>query len=942
VAAQYNRTGTLIAYEDWKGYESDQRKHHVSPVARDVWLYDTQTRQHRRLTSHGGEDRNPVWAPDEQALYYLSEQSGSFNVWKMPLGQPDAAVQVTRFTKNPVRFLSIASNGLLSFGYDGELYTLAPGAAEPAKVAVQIAADIRAQRVENVKLTEGATEIAVSPDGEEIAFIVRGEVFVASTEFGDTRRITDTPEQERSVSFSPDGRRLVFAGEHDGSWNLYEATLPGKKKDNPHFYGAAQVQLKTLLKNGAENFQPRWSPDGKEVAYLENRTTLKVLTLATGKTRVVMAGHHNYSYLDGDQWFDWSPDGQALLVNFIDRNRWSAEVGLVDAQGKGTLVNLTQSGYEDLKPMWTTGGKAMLWVSDRMGLHGTGGAAQQDLFAMFFTQDAYDRFKLEKSEYALLKQQEDGDGDDDEDDGKSKPKEKPEGKDKARVRDEQRARDEAARPPEPVKIEREGLEDRVERLTANSAPLRAMAMAPDGETLLYVVQTADAAELWINRLRAKESKRAASFPLEEGGDETPLDLQLDAKGDNGFVLVGGKIQKFKLPKEDGEIKPEGLDFSADMRLDRAAERAHMFEHVWRQTREKLYVADMDGVDWAGYRKVYEKHLPYVTNNHDFAELISEMLGELNVSHTGAGYRPSIKDGDATAALGLFYDEAHTGPGVKVAEVIAGGPLAGAKSAVKPGMVIERIDGVAIGAGAEFDSVLNQKAGKRIALAVHDPATGKRFEQTVKPIALAEQNELLYRRWVKAQRALVDKLSGGRLGYVHVRGMDDESYRDVFSEVMGRHSGKEGLVVDTRFNGGGNLTEDLATLLSGKRYLEMIPRGQSLGWEPTGKWSKPSVVLMSESNYSDAHLFPWAYRFKGLGKLVGMPVAGTGTAVWWETLQDDTLHFGIPEVGFRDAKGEYMEKALVEPDVLVRNDPAQIATGRDQQLEAAVKVLLGGQ
>jgi C-terminal processing protease CtpA/Prc len=170
-------------------------------------------------------------------------------------------------------------------------------------------------------------------------------------------------------------------------------------------------------------------------------------------------------------------------------------------------------------------------------------------------------------------------------------------------------------------------------------------------------------------------------------------------------------------------------------------------------------------------------------------------------------------------------------------------------------------------------------------------------------------------------------------------MDDESYRDVFSEVLGRHSGKQALIVDTRFNGGGNLHDELATFLSGQAYLEFLPRGQSLGWEPTGKWVKPSIVLMSESNYSDAHLFPWTYRKLGIGKLLGMPVAGTGTAVWWETLQDPTLYFGIPEVGFRDAKGEFMEKALVEPDVKVPHDPALLAAGRDLQTEAAVDELL---
>lgn len=239
---------------------------------------------HRQLTTFAGEDRNPVWSPDERSVYYLSEKSGSFNVWKMPLNDPGAAVQVTHFTRNPVRFLSISNAGDLSFGYDGEIYSLAGGASTPKKLAVQISADTRGRSVERLKMGQGATQIAASPDGKEIAFVARGEVFVASTEFGDTRRITDTATQERSVSFSPDGRRLVFAGERDGAWNLYEAALPGNKKDTPYFFSAAQVPVKTLLKNGQENFQPRYSPDGKEVAYLENRTTLKVLNLASGQT----------------------------------------------------------------------------------------------------------------------------------------------------------------------------------------------------------------------------------------------------------------------------------------------------------------------------------------------------------------------------------------------------------------------------------------------------------------------------------------------------------------------------------------------------------------------------------------------------------------------------------------------------------------------------------
>ena len=822
---------------------------------------------------------------------------------------------------------------------------------------MQVAADLRASSVENLHLTNGATEIAPSPDGQEIAFVLRGEIFVASTEFGDTRRITQAPALERSVSFSPDGRRLLWAGERDGTWNLYEASVADSRHDSPYFFSAARVQIRTLLKNSHENFQPRYSPDGKEVAFLEDRTTLKVLNLASGQSRLVLPGDLNYSYSDGDQWFDWSPDGQSLLVTFADRNRWSSEVGLIDAQGKGPLLNLTKSGYEDSQPIWTRGGQSMMWFSDRMGLHGTNGSPQQDIFAMFFTQEAFDRFHLSKSEYALLKKQEDEDKkardekkktsapkDGDTRDSKQKESDKQDKRVES-AREKAGLKDEPIKLPEPVKIERDNLENRTARLTPSSGDVKGAAMTPDGETLFFVTQAGDSYEVWIERIRSKDIKKFADFPApppRPGGQES-VDLQLDAKGDMGFVLAGGSIQKFKVPHDPLDVKAEAhaepVSFSAELQVDRTAERAQMFEHVWRQTLEKLYVKNMNGVDWAAYRQVYAKFLPFVTNNRDFAELLSEMLGELDVSHTGSGYAPHMPGGDATAALGIFVDPAWAGTGIKVDEIIEGGPLSNARSKIKPGMVIEAIDGTSIGAGAEWDSPLNNKAGKRIELSVLDSATGKRFAETVKPISLGEQGELLYKRWVKSEREMVDRLSGGQLGYVHVRSMNDESYRDTYSEVLGRDSGKKALIVDTRFNGGGNLHDALATLLSGKRYLEFLPRGESFGFEPTGKWTKPSIVVMSESNYSDAHLFPWTYRRLGIGKLLGMPVAGTGTAVWWETLQDDSLYFGIPEVGFRDEQGGFMEKALIEPDYRVANDADQVAAGRDQQIEAAVKVLL---
>ena len=927
VHAQYDRVENRILYEDVKGYEDPWRKHETFSVARDIWLYDTRNGDHAKLSSFQGENRNPVWSPDESAVYYLNEQSGSFNVWRLSLtgGQPGTSQQLTKFQKNPVRFLSVANNGNLCFGYDGEIYTLPAGAAEPQKVSIQIGLSDSSAATQIKTYADNVTELAVSPNGKEFAFVVRGDIYVASVDQGETKRITNAPGQERSISFSPDGRRLVFAAEYGKPWALYEASIAQPKEKEPYFFNSTVVDIHPILENDQENFQPKYSPDGKEVAYLENRTTLKVLNLETKQTRLVLSGDLNYSYEDGDQWFDWSPDGKWFLANFLTPERWISQAGLVDAGGQQQLTNLTKSGYDNVRPHWMMDGKSMIWWSDKFGLHGDGGAAQsqQDIYEMFFTQEAYDRSKLSKAEYDILAESE----------AEQKKKKEADKKDENKETDAN-----AQKKIEPIAIDLNNIEDRIKRLTLGSAQIADGLLTTDGETLLYLAKTEKGYELWSLKLRESELKRLweteapKSSPFEGG---VPGMIQLDKDGKNAFVLAAGKITKVRVA--DGKAEP--AKFNALKELDGAAERACLFEHIWRQMREKFYVKDMNGVDWDYYKSVYQKFLPYISDDRDFSEMTSEMLGELNASHTGCKLLPETQNVDATAVLGAFFDSNYKGTGLRIEEVIEKGPLITASAPIQPGMIIEKINGITIDPGMDFNPLLNHRAGQPTLLSIFDTVKNTRFDVTIKPISTADQDELLYQRWVKQRRELVDKLSNGTVGYVHVRGMNDQSYRETYSEALGRDSKKKAVIIDTRFNGGGNLHDVLATFLSGKPYLEFLPRGQSIGWEPNEKWYRKSVVLASESNYSDAHLFPWVYQHLGIGKLVGMPVPGTGTAVWWELLQDPRLLFGIPEVGFRDEKGQFMEKTQVEPDVKVRNDAKSIAEGKDQQVEKAVELLM---
>jgi tricorn protease len=916
IAATVSPAGDKIIFHDQKGYESDWRKHHTSAVTRDIWVYDLKTKKYTQLTTFAGEDRNPVFDADGDSYYYLSEQKGSFNVFRSSLSHPDVSSAVTDFTRNPVRFLSRSDAGVLCFGFDGEIYTKS-GTSAPAKVDVRIAQDGRRVLAQAVPISGGITEMKLSPNGKELAYVFRGEIFVGSVEGGVVKRITNTPWQERTVSFSPDGRTLVYAAEKENNWDVYTTSIT--RKEEPYFYASTVLKEDTVVATPAEEFQPAFSPDGKEVAYLENRVVLKVINLATKESRTILPGKYNYSYADGDQDYEWSPDGKWFLVQFGVVRLFTPQVGLVSSDGKGEVINLTKSGFENFRARWGMDGTMMYYGSTREGAANVAGSpVAYDVYGMFFTREAYDRFKLSKEDYALLKEQED----------KAKEEKTKEEADKAK--NAKAAVDKKEEPKKDIVIELDGLDQRKARLTISSADIADMVIDKKGEKLFYLARFEKGYDLWVNELRTRDTKLFVKLNGSYAG------MEMSADGKNLFVMTDGKVNK--IDPDSGKMEP--VQIGGEMVLDEAGEKAYMFDHMWRQIKQKFLVADLYGADWDFYYGVYRKFLPSINNNYDYAEMVSEMLGELNGSHTGCYYSPAPATGsDQTAALGIFVDYGFSGPGLKVAEIVSGGPLDKATLKIRAGHVIEKIDGQALDSSIDHYKLLNRKDGQLVLLSVYDPETKSRWEESVKPVSLGEENALLYRRWVKARREEVDRLSKGRIGYVHVRSMSDPSFRTVIEEVLGLSIDKDALIVDTRFNGGGSLHDQLADFLNGKKVFDIVPRGQLVGYEPYNKWIKPSIVLMGECNYSDAHLFPVEYKIKGIGKTLGMPVPGTGTFVWWERQIDRTLRFGIPQGGWRTPDGKLCENNQLEPDIRVKNDPDVMAAGRDQQIEAAVKELL---
>lgn len=908
-----------ILYQDKKGYEDPLRKHERSSGTGDIWLASglltpgakAYNATYTKLTDFIGHDINPVWR-DADSFYYVSEKDGNLNVYQRSLAGGDEQ-QLTNLAKHPVRSLSASADGAtLAFSYDGELYTLIPGQ-KPVKVNVAIATDDYTPESISVARKGGARSFAVSPDGSEVAFVVRGDVFVTSSKYGTTRQITSTPGQERSVVFAPDGRTLYYDSERDGRWQIFKAAPADTAQHN--FTYATEIVETPVVTDSATNFMPRISHDGNRLAWLRNRTTLMVRDLKSGKTVKALDGKYAYSYTDGDVDMQWNPaSSDWLLFNgYIGTGGWNnSDIAAVKADGS-EVINLTESGYSDGNGRWTPDGRGVLFQSGKNGYrsHGSWGE-ETDVYVMWLDPEAYARFSLTKEERELADTQ----------------KPAPAKEAKKDTKKDAKARQGKNETKSFAPLDFANRKNRLRRLTPNSSFVGDYFLTPKLDKLYYVTSFEDDADLWAIDLLSREAKI-----VDKNWGYGPL--VADSASQKLFTLSGGALKNIEL--ESGKVTP--IDFNAKSEFSADAERAYIFDHMKRLVADKFYDESLHGVDWEAYTRDYARFLPYINNKYDFAILLSEVLGELNASHTGGrAYDRNISPLVQTAYLGAFFDEEYAGPGFRISEVIARGPLALAAEKVAPGDIITAIDSRTIPTGADWVTYLQGKAGERTLLSMTRP-DGSKYSVTVKPVSQGAHRTLLYKRWVDRNQAIVDSISGGKIAYVHITGMDSPSFREVYDQLLGKYRNCDAAIVDTRFNGGGWLHNDVALLLSGKKYVDFIPRGQYIGSEPFSQWTKPSAMLISECNYSDAHGTPYVYKTLGLGKLVGAPVPGTMTAVWWETQVDPDIVFGIPQVKSVDLQGKALENQQLNPDVLIYNLPADLMRGHDSQLEEAVKLLM---
>lgn len=908
-----SKDGKTYLYHDKKGGENEFRKHHVSSVARDIWMFNIETNEHTKVTSFEGEDRSPKFAMDQNEFYFLSESSGTFNVHRKGLKEEGNGMQITEFKEHPVRFLSCSKNGTLCFTNHGSIYTMTD---ETKLNSINIV--VKQMGAENeytfFPVSGNISEISVAPDGKEIAFIVRGDIFTASAEGSMFKQITSTVAEERDLSFSVDGKKIIYTSERLGRWGIYSSRKADEKE--LHFYASTNVVEEEILVNEHHNEQAVLSPDGNMIAFTENKTTLKILDLKSGNSRVA-ADSDEITYMnDGGQDYVWSPDSKWLAATFLPTLA-NAEIYLIDARGEKPNLNLTQNGHLDFAPEWVDSGNVLIWKSTRLGMrdYANSGNRQSDVYGLFMNKEAWEKYRLSEDEFKLWKEKNESNKEKEEqatDKGKKAVKE---------IKDEKSI--------SPVVIDFDGLLDRVERLTIHSSDINDATLSSDGGSLYYLAKFEQGTNLWSTDLRTKETKMIA--PLNAGF----ASFEWDASRKNLFILVDGNPMKFN----EAEKKTEPVQIKGKLKVNEVAERKEMFEHVWQRTQAMFYDRSFHGIDWDFYGYAYRVKLSSIGNDVEFAELLSEMLGELNVSHCGAGARMKIPNADQTSSLGIFRDYTFKEDGILISEVLKNGPLDKIGMNINPGMIIKSINGTKINKWIDDAILLNNLNSEYIALEVYDPKSKSSRSISVRPISLGEEMELLYKRWVKTNADEVEKASDGKLGYVHVPGMGDGPYRSLYGDIMGKYFNCEGIVVDTRFNRGGDLVADLNMFLSGEEFITYENDQRKMGYEPNFRWTKESVVLANEANYSDGSCFACGYKQQNIGKLMGMPVPGTCSFASWEGLINGSVYWGSVTLSAKDIHGEWMENNQTEPDILIKNNPNKIVSGIDEQLQGAVKELM---
>jgi len=896
------------------------RKHYRGSANADVWIMDVEGKSFRQLTDFEGHDAWPLWAETGE-IYFASDRDGTMNLWKIPAevvnGQEGEPLQVTFHKGAGVKYPSISNDGkVIVYECDFGLWKLKVGEAQPQEIALRFTSDSKDNPVSFPRYSGAADQFDVSPDGKRVVVSVHGEIFTVPVEKGDTVRLTESFYRDRYPVYSPDGKKVAFISDETGEDRIYVVPCEGGE---PQLIYPEESMTYSYIWSG--RFNVLWAPDGKKFAYCGARG-LFLYDLEDKSARLLASGEHG---VIKDP--TWSPDS-GWIAYVKNRVTYRDDMYVVSVEdGKEYL--LTEDPLDDVSPIFTPDGKKIVFGSNRDG--------NGQVYVLPLTKEQYDPLDPVEREEAKKKEAEDKKKEEEKKkeektqkkEGETEQKTEEKGEEAKEKKEEEKK--EAEKKPPKVEIDSDNLKRRIRQVTKVAGEgIPGLLITPDSERAIFRVKeqrgAATVTVLYSVKLDGEDLKEITTGDIQ--------DMRLADNGSKIFFREGNAV--FWIPVAGGQKKR--IDFSVVVKIDRDKELAQMFDEAWRAMRDGFYDPKMHGYDWNTIRARYLTFLPQVVDNEEVADLVNEMIGEINASHTGAFAASGASDYQ-TRRLGIELWPDEEAGRYRVSHIYKEGPADKDYVKLKVLDYVLAIDGKELKAGDDFHSILGYPLNEKVVLTVNDkPSLDGSRKVRLKHISPMEQWELWYEEWVRTRREKVERASDGRIGYVHIRAMNTECLERFKKELVENYT-KEALVIDVRWNGGGNIDQELLDMLERKPYQWWGPR--AFGGKtrrPHEGFYGPKAVLINEDSGSNAEMFPDGFRRLGLGKLLGTKTQGAviGTASY--QLMDGSV-IRMPSVGVYTATGEVMENYGVAPDIAVENTPEDDLADRDRQLETAVNELL---
>jgi tricorn protease len=875
----FSPKGDQIAYV--RGPGTWYRKGYRGSSNDDIWLSSADGSNNRQLTKFDGQDTSPMWAADGQSIYYVSECCGTkgapANIVRQALTGSAKPEPITKHKEESVRQARISGNGQwIVYECGPDLWIVSAKGGPSRKLAIEVHADDKVNPERKVTFTSGASEFAVSQDEKYIAFVVHGEIFLMPRGGGKAKRLTETAAYNHGIAWSPDSRKIVFVSDKDGQEDLY--SLESDDPDTSLLIKAHKFKIKRLTNTHEAESTVQFAPDGKRIAFIRAGKLVTMKPDGSDEKVVVKEG----TVID----LEWSPNSKWLAYARVDGS-YASEIYIIPAGGatkEDPARNVSRYATFNYNITWSKTGHKLAFISER----------KQNMPSMVV-------MSLQKP----------------------------------------------AAPGAPLSndIDWEDIHLRVQQPLSTTAVEGAISNQGD-RVAFRAAQGGD--DLWVASADGRSLTRVTT------GNLRPSQIQWShILSDLIYFRDGNGQLRMTRVTLTGDPNPPVVPFQAKMTIRRSDEFKEMFDQSWRALRDNFYDEKFHGVDWNAIRDKYRPLVKHVAMKEDLYYLIYLMLGELNASHLGIG-GPSSPPEEMTAELGLIYDESYKGPGMRIAEILKGGPADKRGINLKAGDIILAIDRVKLTDAIDISKLLNDKVdfrsllGEMVELEVYTPtkpgalpppdAKGRKVE--VQAAHRRFVAHLMYERWVAHNAKKVSDLSKGKLGYIHIPSMDEPGLEQFVRSLYSDNFDKDAIVLDVRFNGGGFTHDRVLNYLGGKdhTFFQMRYGGQGpvmRAWDR--KWTKPLVLLINNRSYSDAEIFPSAFRTLGLGKLVGQPTGAHVIGTMSVRLIDGS-EFRLPRTGVYTIKGVNMEKVGVTPDVVVDVHPDQLAKGEDPQLVKAVEVL----